>query len=86
LNLQSRFGLFVSALKIPFPGNGDFGSKRRSSNVRLLSRKAEHLVLAGPFHWQVGEPRNHHAGREAGNRQASWKQGEGHRTTLHIIN
>ena len=28
LNLQGRFGLFVSALKIPFPRNGDFGSKR----------------------------------------------------------
>jgi hypothetical protein len=24
LNLQGRFGLFVSALKIPFPGNGNF--------------------------------------------------------------
>ena len=31
LNLQGRFGLFVSALKIPFPGNRDFGSKRRGS-------------------------------------------------------
>ena len=28
LNLQGRFGLFVSALKIPFPRNKDFGSKR----------------------------------------------------------
>jgi hypothetical protein len=26
LNLRGRFGLSVSALKIPFPGNGDFGS------------------------------------------------------------
>jgi hypothetical protein len=33
LNLHSRFARFVSALKIPFPGNGDFGSKRRSSNA-----------------------------------------------------
>ena len=33
LNLRSRFGLFVSALKIPFPGNGDFGSKRPGSNA-----------------------------------------------------
>jgi hypothetical protein len=33
LNLHSRFGCFVSALKIPFPGNGDFGSKRRGSNA-----------------------------------------------------
>ena len=27
----SRFGTFVSAGKIPFPGNRDFGSKRRGS-------------------------------------------------------
>jgi hypothetical protein len=27
LNLRSHFGASVSALKIPFPGNGDFGSK-----------------------------------------------------------
>jgi hypothetical protein len=26
LNLRARFGLFISALKIPFPGNGDFSS------------------------------------------------------------
>jgi hypothetical protein len=26
LNPYGRFGRFVSALKIPFPGNGDFGS------------------------------------------------------------
>ena len=32
LNLRARFGAFVSAHEIPFPGNGDFGSKRRSSN------------------------------------------------------
>ena len=32
-NLHSRFGRFVSALKIPFPGNGDFGSTRRGSNA-----------------------------------------------------
>ena len=34
LNLYSRFGRFVSALKIPFPGNGDLGSKRRGSKRR----------------------------------------------------
>ena len=28
------FRRFVSALKIPFPGNGDFGSMRRGSNAR----------------------------------------------------
>jgi hypothetical protein len=27
-HLQGRFGLFVSALEIPFPSNGDLGSKR----------------------------------------------------------
>ena len=32
-------GSFVSAHEIPFPGNGDFGSKRRSSNPQLLSGK-----------------------------------------------
>jgi len=26
LNLHRRFGRFLSALKIPFPRNGDFGS------------------------------------------------------------
>jgi hypothetical protein len=30
-DLRGRFGAFVSARKIPFPGNRDFGSKRRSS-------------------------------------------------------
>jgi hypothetical protein len=29
--LQGRFGAFVSVRKIPFPGNRDFGSKRRGS-------------------------------------------------------
>src|SRR6516165_3331900 len=32
------FGRFVSALKIPFPGNGDFGSKRRGSNAGLSAQ------------------------------------------------
>jgi len=30
----------------------------------LLRSKAEHLVLAGPFGWQVGEAGNSHAMRE----------------------
>jgi hypothetical protein len=38
LNYYSRFGRFVSALKIPFPGNGDFGSKRRGSNAGLSTQ------------------------------------------------
>jgi hypothetical protein len=33
LVFRSRFGAFVSAGKIPFPGNRDFGSKRRDSTV-----------------------------------------------------
>jgi hypothetical protein len=33
LNHPSGFGPFVSAVKIPFPGNGDFGSKRPGSNA-----------------------------------------------------
>ena len=32
--------------------------------VRLLPRKAEHLVLPGPFRWQLGEASNAHAMRE----------------------
>jgi len=56
LSLQRRrrilpvgFRSLFSAPKIPFPGNGDFGSERRGSNAGLLSRKTKHLVLAGPF-------------------------------------
>jgi len=36
LNLRGRFGLSVSALKIPFPGNGDFGSKSIVSDIDAL--------------------------------------------------
>jgi hypothetical protein len=43
LNLRSRFGLFVSALKIPFLGNGDFGSKRPGSNVTSAARDQQFL-------------------------------------------
>jgi hypothetical protein len=39
--LRARFGALVSAHEIPFPGNRDFGSKRRGSNAGLLSREAE---------------------------------------------
>ena len=35
-NLRGRLGAFVSAHEIPFPGNGDFGSKRRSSNPHAI--------------------------------------------------
>jgi hypothetical protein len=34
------------------------------SNMPLLRSKAEHLVLAGPFGWQVGEAGNSHPIRE----------------------
>ena len=33
LELRRLFGPFVSGLKIPFPGNGDLGSKRLGSNA-----------------------------------------------------
>jgi hypothetical protein len=36
LNIRSRFGLFVSSLKIPFPGKRDFGSKRLGSNALII--------------------------------------------------
>jgi hypothetical protein len=34
------------------------------STVRLLRRKAEHLMLSGPLRWQVGEASNAHAMRQ----------------------
>src|SRR5580704_9666659 len=44
LNLHSRFGRFVSALKIPFPRTGDFGSKRPVRALRKVAVVAwEHL-------------------------------------------
>ena len=41
MDFRGRFGDFVSVHEIPFPGNRDFGSKRRGSNAGLLSREAE---------------------------------------------
>ena len=38
--------------------------QRLVSNMPLLRSKAEHLVLAGPFGWQVGEAGNSHPMRE----------------------
>jgi hypothetical protein len=38
--------------------------QRLVSNIPLLRSKAEHLVLAGPFGWQVGEAGNSHPMRE----------------------
>ena len=61
LELRRLFGPFVSGLKIPFPGNGDLGSKRLGSNAcfsdpedeqfRVLMRvlvswKTEHFHVA----------------------------------------
>jgi hypothetical protein len=48
--------------KIPFPRTettADRDSVRAC--VRLLRRKAEQLVLAGPLRWQIGEASNAHA-------------------------
>jgi hypothetical protein len=58
LNLGSCFGLFVSALKILFPGNGDFGSKRHGSNAWIIELEGREVVLVGLFHRQVGELRS----------------------------
>src|SRR6202023_3765289 len=38
--------------------------QRLVPNMPLLRSKAEYLVLAGPFGWQVGEAGNSHAMRE----------------------
>jgi hypothetical protein len=59
--LRRSFGPFVSAGKIPFPGNRDLGSKRRGSTACLLRGKAEHVVLARPFGRQVGDAGDTHA-------------------------
>ena len=47
--VRRRFEPFVSADKISFPGNGDYGSKRRGLSARLLGGKAERVVQPGPF-------------------------------------
>jgi hypothetical protein len=47
LNIRSGFGLFVSALKIPFPGNRDFGSKRLGSNTLIIAASLKHSRLGG---------------------------------------
>ena len=41
-----------------------FAVRHGFSNMPLLRSKAEHLVLAGPFGWQVGEASNSHPMRE----------------------
>ena len=43
LNLKRSSGAFVSARKIPFPGNGDVFAETRFE-CGSLSRKAKHLV------------------------------------------
>jgi len=65
LRFSGRIAAFFSGLEIPFPGNGDRGRQRLGSNGELLRRKAERLVLAGPFGRQVGEADNSHAMRKA---------------------
>ena len=49
LELWRLFGPFVSGLKIPFPGNGDLGSKRLGSNGCFSDPEDEHFrsVLEG---------------------------------------
>ena len=40
--------------------NGATAAPETRSNMPLLRSKAEHLVLAGPFGWQVGEAGSSH--------------------------
>jgi hypothetical protein len=49
LELRRLFGPFVSGLKIPFPGNGDLGSKRLGSNACFSDPEDEQFrsVLEG---------------------------------------
>ena len=49
LELRRLIGPFVSGLKIPFPGNGDLGSKRLGSNGCFSDPEDEHFrsVLEG---------------------------------------
>ena len=60
LDSGARFGAFVSAREIPFPGNGDRRRQRLGSNVELPRRKSEHLALPRPFRRHVA-----HAGPTA---------------------
>jgi hypothetical protein len=53
--LQGHFGPFVSAGKIPFPGNGDRCGRRLVRMLGLLRQKAEHLVLTRPFGGQIAK-------------------------------
>ena len=46
MDLQGYFGLFVSALKISFPRNGDFGSKRP---VRMPAGRQDRKIVNTPI-------------------------------------
>jgi hypothetical protein len=57
---------FISARKIPFPGDGDWWlAETRGSNLELMGGEAKHLVLLGPCGGQVGEAGNAHAMRKS---------------------
>ena len=45
-------------------GRSGLGLEAQRATIALLRSKAEHLVLAGPFGWQVGEAGNSHPMRE----------------------
>jgi hypothetical protein len=47
LVFRSRFGAFVSAGKIPFPGNRDFGSKRRGSTALIIELEVRAIDAGG---------------------------------------
>lgn len=51
--------------KIAFPGSRDPCCRRLGSNAGSVRGKTEHVVLPGPFGWQVGEASDAHAVRES---------------------
>jgi hypothetical protein len=63
-SLSGDFAALSLALKFAFPGNRRLGLQRLVSRFLLTARKAKHLVLLRPFHWQISEANNAHAVRE----------------------
>jgi hypothetical protein len=66
LVFRSGFGAFVSAGEIPFPGNRDFGSKRRGSTVYLLEQEVRAIDAGGTIlpASRQGEPLPCHGGAD----------------------
>ena len=58
-------GVFVSGLEIRLPGNRDSREQEdRFDYGRFLRGKAQHLVLARPFGWQIAKTDHAHAVRQ----------------------